>query len=111
MTTIVNMSNINFFIGLKQNINDLINISNIIISNDKNINNIITTDEDEENIINEYSKIFKNIHFQVNDMKTLLDITTKYIQTKCQHEMEMDFIDINPDVSKSISYCKICELN
>ena len=32
----------------------------------------------------------------------------QHVYNICSHEMETDFIDITPDKSKMISYCRIC---
>jgi hypothetical protein len=46
-----------------------------------------------------------------NHILNLKKICNQYIQNLCNHEFETDTIDINPDESKTISYCKFCEMN
>jgi hypothetical protein len=41
----------------------------------------------------------------------LKNLCNEYIKNICNHEFIQDLIDINPDESKSISYCKFCEMN
>jgi len=43
--------------------------------------------------------------------KKLLEIINHMdtrVRSECKHEYEEDYIDINPDRSEKISYCKIC---
>jgi hypothetical protein len=41
----------------------------------------------------------------------LIDICNSYIKCLCNHEFIDDNIDIDPDNSQVITYCRICELN
>lgn len=52
--------------------------------------------EDEYEEDEEYTKIIK--------------LMENYIRKKCDHVMEYDEIDIDPDRSKSIKYCSRCML-
>jgi hypothetical protein len=40
--------------------------------------------------------------------KVLLESIENRIKSECKHEYEEDDIDISPDESKHICYCKIC---
>lgn len=40
------------------------------------------------------------------ELKTICDVKIKKL---CDHEFEEDMIDIIPDRSQKITYCKICE--
>jgi len=54
----------------------------------------------------------ENKHFFVerkNHILQLKDLCNTNIQNICIHEFIEDVIDIDPDVSKTISYCKFCE--
>lgn len=53
-------------------------------------------DNDDEDDDKEYSQIVK--------------LMEKYIRKHCDHVMEYDEIDIDPDRSKSIQYCSRCML-
>lgn len=53
-------------------------------------------DDDDEDDDKEYSQIVK--------------LMGKYIRKHCDHVMEYDEIDIDPDRSKSIQYCSRCML-
>jgi hypothetical protein len=70
-----------------------------------------------------YEDALKNIEYNINENNTdnkfykdrkknfleLIDICNINIYTLCQHEFEEDWIDIDPDRSKKITYCKFCE--
>ena len=44
-----------------------------------------------------------------DEYKEILHYVEKYIKTHCKHEIIQDLIDIDPDRSKTIFYCKHCE--
>ena len=107
--------NINFFIDLKLNVNDLINASNrLIINHEQNeefINKHKIENENEKKLLNQYSNVAKDIQNKIDTLKTLLEVTTNYIQNNCKHQIEHDYIDISPDKVINISYCTICGNN
>jgi len=41
----------------------------------------------------------------------LKNLCNQYIQNLCNHEFETDTIDITPDKSHTISYCKFCQMS
>lgn len=43
-----------------------------------------------------------------NDYKKIQQLMEKFIRTYCNHEIVHDLIDIDPDRSKSITYCEKC---
>lgn len=56
----------------------------------------------------------RNLLLEENDTsdpeyKEILNYVEKYIKTRCKHEIIQDLIDIDPDRSKTIFYCKHCE--
>ena len=62
-------------------------------------------------LLNELS----NNTYNVEDSKLIIQkikdnffLYKQHIYNICNHEMETDYIDITPDKSKMISYCKIC---
>jgi hypothetical protein len=107
--------NINFFIDLKLNVNDLINASNrLIINHEQNeefINNNNNNNNNNKKLLIEYSNVAKDIKNKIDKLKTLLEMTTNYIQNNCKHQIEHDYIDISPDKMINISYCTICGHN
>ena len=107
--------NINFFIDLKLNVNDLINASNrLIINHEQNeefINNNNNNNKKLLKLLNQYSNVAKDIQNKIDTLKTLLEVTTNYIQNNCKHQIEHDYIDISPDKMINISYCTICGHN
>ena len=42
-------------------------------------------------------------------LTSLKEECEKKIQELCNHEFETDLVDIDPDKSSTIQYCKICE--
>ena len=108
-------NNINFFIDLKLNVNDLINASNRLIlnheQNEEFINKHKIENENEKKLLNQYSNVAKDIQNKIDTLKTLLEVTTNYIQNNCKHQIEHDYIDISPDKMINISYCTICGNN
>ena len=45
-----------------------------------------------------------------NQIKKIVRIKHKIIQSTCNHEMIEDLIDVTPDKSLMIKYCKHCEM-
>ena len=43
------------------------------------------------------------------EYREILNYVEKYIKKHCKHEIIQDLIDIDPDRSKTIFYCKHCE--
>ena len=104
--------NINFFIDLKLNVNDLINASNrLIINHEQNEEFINNNNNNNKKLLIEYSNVAKDIKNKIDKLKTLLEMTTNYIQNNCKHQIEHDYIDISPDKMINISYCTICGNN
>jgi hypothetical protein len=67
------------------------------------INNL---DDILNSTLDEYHKIFLLERKQnVTELKTICD---NKIRELCNHDFENDMIDITPDSSKNITYCKIC---
>lgn len=44
-----------------------------------------------------------------NEWKTICTLMEQYIEKHCQHDIIDDVIDISPDASQTIRYCKYCE--
>ena len=90
---------INYFIYLKKTYEDALkNIEYII-----NENNTDTDNTDTDNTDNQFYKDRKK-HFL-----ELIDICNVHIYTLCDHEFVEDWIDIHPEKSQMIKYCKFCE--
>ena len=107
-----NINNINFFIDLKLNVNDLINASNrLIVNHEQNEEFINNNNNNNKKLLIEYSNVAKDIKNKIDKLKTLLEMTTNYIQNNCKHQIEHDYIDISPDKMINISYCTICGHN
>ena len=55
-----------------------------------------------------------NIDFFIKKRKYIQDLKNtcnQHIYSLCKHEFINDSIDIDPDTSKTITYCRFCELN
>lgn len=44
-----------------------------------------------------------------NELQMICKLMEQYIETKCQHHIIYDVIDISPDASQTIRYCEYCE--
>ena len=58
-----------------------------------------------------YAKLsLQNIDEECRDSKynEILQFIEEYIDAHCVHEIVHDLIDIDPDRSKSITYCEVC---
>jgi hypothetical protein len=60
---------------------------------------------DELNIIENRNNFIIKLNY-VNKLKTICD---ENIKKMCKHDFEEDYIDITPERSEKIIYCKICE--
>ena len=92
---------INYLLILKKKYENIIFFLYEIISEYNEINNLSEKCEQNE-------KITKYM-YEINVNKCiLLDINTE-IQKMCNHDFVDDYIDISPDETKQIRYCKKCE--
>jgi hypothetical protein len=64
-------------------------------------------DEKIENGVSQEKQIF--LTNQRNYLQNIKTVYEKKISELCVHEFEDDLIDIDPDKSVYIRYCKICE--
>jgi len=104
---------INYFLLLQKKYDEMI----------ENINSIIDTCDDIGVLTDEFvlpqdkslctifnSQVDKD--FFIEKKKHILhlkNICKQYIQNACCHEFVEDFIDITPDKSQPVTYCKLCE--
>jgi len=105
------MNNINFFITLKHQLIDQINTYNKVNEIYSSMDRESLSNIDEYNILNKYLELVNVNSLQIESIKKLLNDTNEYIQRTCHHDMQDDYIDINPETTMYISYCKICEFN
>ena len=106
---------INYFLLMRGKYNSILNQLDLIIDD---LNDTYEfTDEyltDKNNIFSDIfgSEITKNFFIEKKTyILYLKNLCNTYIQKMCSHEFIEDYIDINPDTSKTISYCKYCEMN
>ena len=104
---------INYFLLLKNKYNNIL----------ENINSIIDDCDDISDYTNEYvSDSDKALYMIFNPdltknkfienkkhIEQLKNMCIQYINSICCHEFIEDVIDITPDTSKTISYCRFCE--
>lgn len=86
----------------------LSNLDNIVEAYD----NIIDCIEKNEKFNSEYIEKSKEKNFFVKNREYIIEKKKKcddYINDLCCHEFEEDMIDITPEKSMKITYCKICE--
>jgi tRNA A37 threonylcarbamoyladenosine dehydratase len=99
----------------------MINKYNIILYN---INSILEVFDETTFLTKQYtndkepffdifnSEINKSYFIEIQKhILQLKNLCEKYIEKLCKHEFILDSIDINPEKSKTISYCKLCGLN
>jgi hypothetical protein len=60
--------------------------------------------------ISEINELLNQYSEHLNHLILLNGKLNKNISLLCKHEWIVDSIDIDPDRSKTIEYCKICEL-
>ena len=69
-----------------------------------NLDNIINSSIDPIDPMNTFFILEKKQH--IIQLKEICD--KKILELSCNHEFEDDMIDINPERSQNITYCKIC---
>jgi hypothetical protein len=42
------------------------------------------------------------------EMRQIYYLVSNYLDTKCTHNIVMDYIDIDPDKGYTIKYCDVC---
>ena len=82
-----------------------------LINSINKMNNIILLLEDEaESLSPEFTKEFFFMNKTIDSFKIILINLRQIVQRSCNHIICKDYIDINPDVSREVKYCSICEL-
>jgi hypothetical protein len=108
---IINTNNMNseyYLFCRKKYCEILSNLDNIVEAYD----NIIDCIEKNEKFNSEYIEKSKERNFFVKNREYIIEKKKKcddYINDLCCHEFEEDMIDITPEKSMKITYCKICE--
>ena len=106
---------INYFLLLKNKYNLMLSNIDELIESCENIDDfnnefITNTDRHLYMIFNSdaHRKIFVERKKEIQNLKKQCDM---YIHSLCNHEFIKDEIDIDPDRSKTIVYCRFCELD
>ena len=68
--------------------------------------NYITVD-----LINFYNNLCVECEEQIKILKDIQTLNDIRIYEQCEHDFITDIIDIDPEKSKTICYCTICELS
>ena len=67
------------------------------------------TPDNTDIILQEYYQHSYQVSSVIEKRKDILHRIHEEMQLKCSHDWEEDLIDIDPDTSQTIVYCKICE--
>jgi hypothetical protein len=106
------MDDINYFLLLKDKYNSMLSNIDKLIETCEIINeyNEELNKKTELHIIllNSNKEFFEERKKEIQNLKNLCD---QSIYSLCTHEFVRDNIDIDPDKSMTISYCRLCELN
>jgi hypothetical protein len=97
------LQNIDYIIELNQDVKD---VNNDFLFNCKNVKDM--------NLINIYNENRYNHIFFIERKKRILQLKylcDQYINSLCKHDFVEDSIDISHDFTKTITYCKLCELS
>jgi hypothetical protein len=103
---------LDYYLYCRKEYDDIINYLHEIISKYELISDITTSENDLEDT---YYELFKPEHNKIffidrlRHIKHLKKLCDWKIEELCRHEFVEDLIDITPDESKHITYCKICE--
>jgi hypothetical protein len=69
--------------------------------------------EDKDEVYSQLVNLFDSI--EVSDLTRVMTVYKNIIEHKlnniCKHEWIDDHIDIGPDISQSITYCRLCEIS
>lgn len=99
-----------YYLNCRDKYERMINYLDYIIDMWEDVNNIQMTELINDNNIENIFQSENNIFFieKKNYILNLKLICDKKIEDLCDHVFEDDLIDITPDKSKYITYCKIC---
>ena len=96
----------NFLFLKKRYINILIYLTEILSSYEELFNYNNDNDNDNyESIAIQYNKYKR----EISEVKCLIDDINNEMYKICRHDFVEDDIDITPEKSQRIEYCKICE--
>ena len=102
---------LDYYLYCRKEYDDIIEYLHEIISKYELISDISTVEvqlEYDYEIFNPEKN--KNFFIEkINHLKELKKLCDKRIIQLCDHDFVDDLIDISPDKSKCISYCRICE--
>ena len=106
---------INYFLLLKRKYNSMLSNLNDIVEICKEID-----EHNEEYITNNDKVLYILFNSDANrkifvekkkEVQCFTNLCNQYIHSLCKHEFIKDDIDIDPDKSMTISYCRLCELS
>lgn len=99
---------------MNERVNDLLIFKNYIDTELSNIKDNIETIEDYINQNGNKCKIHNSylnfLNQSLNYYQNLIKKTDHQLFTTCKHKWIKDYIDISPDESRQIIYCKKCLL-
>ena len=100
------MEKLDYFLFLKKN---YVNILSNLLDNKNIYEEILNSDYSKDRYLVYEFILKKNCEKQVEEIKYYLQEINKKIICNCNHQVVEDLIDVDPDNSKIIRYCKICE--
>lgn len=56
-------------------------------------------------VLNDEESGIKSVIDQLNELDKTIE---KVLKAECKHEYEEDWIDVDPDTTQKITYCKVC---
>ena len=68
----------------------------------------------DDDIFKKYLNMFDDnddYNKMVNDMETLKSYLMEKIRNICKHEWVCDLVDVSPDKSQHVCYCRLCEVS
>jgi len=102
---------LDYYLFCRKKYNEIIKNLYIIIEDYELINDFTSSEEEIELINKELLVSKNNLNFFLEKKEyilKLLNICELNIQKLCNHDFEDDLIDITPERSQIITYCKIC---
>ena len=106
---------INYFLLLRGKYNSMLsNINNMIetcVEIDEYTDEYVSNNDRALYIIFNSHANKKNFLEKKQEIQNLKNICNQYIHSLCNHEFVKDDIDIDPDRSKTIIYCQLCDLS
>ena len=105
-----NIMSLEYYLFVRQKYDEIISNLDYIIEAHEQIEYYISNENDITTIPKELFNYESDIFFKTKKQKIIKckQICDAIIKSLCKHEFEDDVIDITPEKSQNICYCKIC---